>query len=290
MEACSSAHHWGRCFERIGHHVLLLPPHDVAKYRKGQKTDRTDAKALLEAHRNEEICPVPIKSTDQLAMTSLHRLRSRWMASRTAGLNTIRGLLREFGCHIPVGASHVLPQVTAWLDDGSIHPALAPILRDALDEIRDLEARIRRLETQLEVLAKGMDDVRRLRSVPGIGLLTATALVAFVGSPQRFPTGRCFASFLGLVPKEFSSGHIRRRGSIPKRGDIYLRTLLIHGARAVLCHAKKTENPDGLRAWALETEKRRGHNVAAVALANKMARIAWATWKREEDYHTTSNH
>jgi len=131
-----------------------------------------------------------------------------------------------------------------------------------------------------------MDTVQRLRTVPGIGLITATALVAFVGSPRRFPSGRRFASYLGLVPKEFSSGAVRRRGHIHKRGDVYLRTLLIHGARAVLCHAKRRATPDGLRAWALQTEKRCGHNVAAVALANKLARIAWATWSREEDFRT----
>jgi len=288
MEACSSAHYWGQRFEQIGHQVLLLPPYDVAKYRKGQKTDRTDAKALLEAHRNEDIRPVPIKSPDQQALTSLHRLRSRWMASRTAGLNTIRGLLREFGLPIPVGAKRVVPQVTAWLDDDTVHPALAPVLRDAVQEIRDLEGRIQRIETQLGALGVQMEDVRRLRTVPGIGLLTGTALVAFVGSPRRFPSGRRFASFLGLVPKEFSSGGVRRLGHIHKRGDVYLRMLLIHGARSVLCHAKRCKNPDGLRAWALQTEKRRGHNVAAVALANKMARIAWATWNREEDFHTQS--
>lgn len=134
LEACSSSHYWGRRFQEIGHHVLLLHPQDVARYRKGQKTDRTDAKALLEAHRNEDIQPVPIKSPDQQALTSLHRLRSRWMASRTAGLNTIRGLLREFGLPIPVGATRVVPQVTAWLDEGTVHPALAPVLRDAVQD------------------------------------------------------------------------------------------------------------------------------------------------------------
>jgi transposase len=232
LEACSSSHYWGRRFQESGHHVLLLHPQDVARYRKGQKTDRTDAKAILEAHRNEDIQPVPIKSPDQQALTSLHRLRSRWMAVRTAGLNTIRGLLREFGLPIPVGAKRVVPQVTAWLDEGTVHPALAPVLRDAVHEIRDLETRIHGVETQLASLGADMDTVQRLRTVPGIGLLTATALVAFVGSPRRFPSGRRFASYLGLVPKEFSSGAVRRRGHIHKRGDVYLRTLLIHGARS----------------------------------------------------------
>jgi transposase len=286
MEACGSAHYWGQRFEAMGHRVRLLPAHDVARYRKGQKTDRNDAKAMLEAYRNEEVQPVPIKSPDQQALASLHRLRSRWVASRTAGLNTIRGLLREFGLPIPVGATRVVPQVTAWLEDDTIHPALAPILRDAVQEVRDIEDRMRRVETQLAALGAQMEEVRRLRTIPGIGLITATALVATVGSPRRFRTGRRFASFLGLVCKEFSSGSARRRGHIHKRGDVYLRTLLIHGARSVLCHAKRQAKPDGLRSWALETEKRRGHNIAAVALANKMARIIWSTWCREEDFRS----
>lgn len=288
MEACGSAHHWARRFERIGHHVLLLPAHDVAKYRKGQKTDRADAKAILEAHRNDQVHPVPIKSTDQQALGSLHRLRARWMATRTSALNNVRGILREFGFAIPLGATQVVPKVLAWLADGAIHPLLAPSIREALEEIGQLEQRIKSVERQLEAISSDVPDVARLRTIPGVGLLTATAIVAFVGSPHRFRSGRKFASFLGLVPKEFSSGNKRRRGHIHKRGDAYLRMLLVHGARATLCHAKRSKAPDRLRTWAIETEKRRGHNIAAIALANKMARIIWATWRTESDFVTAA--
>jgi transposase len=211
-------------------------------------------------------------------------MRSRWKGTRTSALNTVRGLLREFGLPIPVGAKQVVPQVTAWLGDGVIHPVIGPPLREMLDEIRQLEVQIKGIEVQLEAISLQMPDVARLRTIPGIGLLTSTALVAFVGSPHRFRSGRRFASFLGLVPKEFSSGSTRRRGHIHKRGDTYLRMLLVHGARATLCHAKRTKNPGRLHSWALETEKRRGHNIAAVALANKLARIAWATWKSDKDF------
>jgi transposase len=289
LEACGSAHHWGRRIAAIGHEVRLLPAHDVRRYRRGNKTDRADAKAILEAMRNEEILPVPIKSIDQQALTALHRLRSRWIATRTSRINTVRGVLREFGLPIPVGARSVVPRVREWLgEEDTIPGPLAPALSEACDEIGEIESRIRIAEIQLEAIGRRSDDVRRLRTVPGIGLLTGTALVAFIGDARRFPTGRRFASFLGLVPRENSTGQTRRLGPITKRGDTYLRTLLIHGARAVLWHAKKTPDPDRIRKWALEVERTRGHNIAAVALANKMARIAWATWTRKEDYRTAA--
>jgi transposase len=171
--------------------------------------------------------------------------------------------------------------------DSGLPDAIRPALATACDEIRDLEARIASVEHQLEALARETPVVPVLRSVPGIGLLTATALVAVVGDIARFPSGRHFASFLGLTPREDSTGLRRRLGAISKRGDCYLRMLLIHGARAVLCHAKKTDTHDRLRAWALEREQHRGHNKAAVALANKMARIAWAVWKKGLPYQDT---
>jgi transposase len=142
-------------------------------------------------------------------------------------------------------------------------------------------------ERQLEALAEQTPAVQRLESIPGIGLLTATALAAFIGDVQRFPSGRHFASYLGLSPREFSSGTQRRLGRISKRGDAYIRMLLIHGARSILCHAKKAKQHDRLRTWALALEKRTRHNTAAVALANKLARIAWAVWKHERDYVST---
>jgi transposase len=292
LEACGSAHHWGRQIQSLGHTVRLLPAHDVSRYRRGNKTDQADAKALLEADRNEEILPVPVKSVEQQALTGLHRLRSRWLASRTARINTVRGILREFGLFIPTGSRRVVPQVREWIaePDSQIPPPLRFALTDACDEIRQIEDRIRSIETQLLALGSQIPAVARLRSIPGIGLLTATALVAFVGDARRFPSGRHFASYLGLTPREHSSGSTRRLGHISKHGDTYLRMLLIHGARAVLCHARRLENPDRLRAWALQIQKLRGHNVAAVALANKMARIAWAVWIRDQEFKEVSCH
>lgn len=286
LEACGSSHFWGRQLRSLGHRVVLLPPHATRPYVFRNKTDRTDTRGLLEAFRNEDIHPVPVKSVSQQALTALHRLRSTWLATRTARLNTVRGLLREFGCIIPLGAQRVLPKASTLLadPDSGLPDALRPVFAEACNEIRDLEAHIRVVEAQLQALADQIPAVARLRSIPGIGLITATALVAFVGDIQRFPSARHFASYLGLTPRERSSGLIRRLGAISKRGDVYLRMLLIHGARAVLWAAAKRRTLDHLRAWALRLQETRGHNKAAVALANKLARIVWAVWKHDVDF------
>ena len=286
MEACGMAHYWGRELQKLGHTVVLLPPHQVRPYVTRNKTDRTDAKGILEAYRNAEIRPVPVKTVPQQVLCSLHRLRSGWLAARTAQVNTLRGLLRELGLVIPVGVEKVLPAVRSLIGDADsdIPDALRGVLATACDEIEALGRHLKLSERQLAALAEQTPGVERLQSIPGIGLLTATALVAFIGSIQRFPSGRHFASYLGLTPREYSSGLKRRLGRISKRGDSYLRMLLIHGARSVLCHAKQAQQHDRLRSWALGLQKRSRHNTAAVALANKLARIAWAVWKHDRDY------
>ena len=290
MEACGSSHHWARKIESLGHHVVLLPPHHVRPYVRGNKTDRTDAKGILEASRNEDIHPVPVKTVAQQVLTSLHRLRSGWVAERTARLNALRGLLRELKVFIPMGAENVVPALRALIEDAEseLPDALRNILYEACQEIRDIEARIKQTETQLEATARQIPAVALVRTVPGIGPLTSTALVAFLGNIQRFPSGRHLASYLGLTPKEFSSGLKRRLGRISKRGDGYLRTLLIHGARSVLLHARKSQ-PDRLRVWAHKLDKTHVHNKAAVAVANKMARILWAVWSRQTPYGSLIN-
>jgi transposase len=286
LEACGSAHHWARLLLSQGHQVVLLPPHAIRPYVLRNKTDQADAKALLEAYRNEDIRPVPVKSIDQQALTALHRLRSAWVAERTARINTLRGILREFGLTIPVGARNVVPRVHQLLDDtDSVIPGiLRPVLREACSEIGELEGRIHLVELQLRDFVHTSDLARRLTSVPGVGLITATALVASVGNVNRFATGRRFASYLGLTPREWSSGTRRTLGRISKRGDVYLRMLMIHGARAVLVTAKKLKQPDPIRAWAMNLQARRGHNKATVALANKLARCVWAVWREEREF------
>jgi transposase len=290
FEACGSAHYWGRRLEALGHRVVLLPPHATRPYVSRNKTDRADARGLLEAFRNRDIHPVPLKSVPQQALTALHRLRSTWLAARTARINTVRGLLREFGCTIPVGAHRVLPAAWGLLadPDSGVPDALRPALVEACTEIHELEKRMGLVERQLAALAEQTPAVARLRSIPGIGVLTATALVAFVGDVQRFPSGRHFASYLGLTPRERSSGLIRRLGAISKRGDVYLRMLLTHGARSVLWNARKRSTPDRLRTWALQVQSLRGHNKAAIAVANKLARIVWAVWRSDGEYREAS--
>jgi transposase len=286
LEACGSAHHWARQIKELGHEVLLIPPHTVRPYVTGNKTDRTDAKGLLEAHRNEQVHPVPVKSVNQQALSALHRLRSAWLAARTARINTIRGLLREFGIVIPLGSKRVVPLVQELLEDADsgLPDSVRPVLQEARTEILELERRMRLVEHQLRALARQLPVVHKLRTIPGVGLITATALIAFVGDVWRFPSGRHFASYLGLTPRERSSGLRRRLGAISKRGDVYLRMLLTHGARAVLWKAKSRTEPDRLRAWALQIERLRGHNKAAIALANKLARIVWAVWRRDVEF------
>lgn len=289
MEACGSAHHWARRFQRRGHAVTLLPAHDVRPYVHRTKTDRADAAGLLEAQRCGAIRPVPVKTPQQQGIQGLHRVREFHKAQRTAAINLLRGLLREFGVVVPIGATKIRPAVLTALEDAEheLPMTLRPALAALLDAVAQAEDRMRAIEDQLAAFAA--EDLRsqRLQRAGGVGLLTATALSASVGDFGRFPSGRHFASSLGLTPREHSSGTRRRLGRVTKRGDVYLRMLLIHGARAVLRSAKvarQRQQPlDRTRAWALALAERVGHNKAAVALANKTARRLWAA-----EHHRTS--
>ena len=232
MEDCGSSHYWAREIRQLGHEVRLISPQYVKPYVLRNKTDRADVKGLLEADRNSDIHSVPVKTLAQQQLTALHRIRSRWMATRISRMNTLRGLLREFGLVIPVGARHVIPGAMELIEDAEVNlpDALRGTLNQMCTEIRELEARLQSVNGQLEALAAQTPVVARLRSIPGIGLLTATAMVGFVGDVTRFRSSRHFASYLGLTPREHSSGNTRRLGRISKRGDVYLRTLLVHGA------------------------------------------------------------
>jgi transposase len=284
MEACSSAHHWGRELQSLGHQVSLLPPAHVARYRLGNKTDRADARALLEAARNEKIARVPVKTLDQQAITALHRLRSGYLTSRTARINAVRGILAEFGIPIPKGARTFLPHAHRALDHDLIPAFLRESLFEALEEVRELEAKAAALKDQLQRLGNRIPTVQYLMTVPGIGILSATALLSTVGDIHRFRSGRSLANYLGLTPKEASSGLRRRMGRISKRGDTYTRMLLVHGARAALLAAHRVQEPDQLQAWAIRTQRARGHNIATVALANRIVRIAWRVWRDQRPF------
>lgn len=290
MEACGTAHHWGRSAQRAGHTVTLLPPAYVRPYVRRNKTDRSDAEALLEAVRSGQIPTVPVKSVAQQTIVGLHRIRDQWMTTRTARINSVRGLLREQGIVLPAGAGPAVRAIPALLEnaEASLSAHLCRMIALIYDEIRQLEDCIGRLERELRVVADADPVVGRLREIPGIGLLTATALIGVVGSIHTFSRARQFASWLGLTPREYSSGARRRLGGISKRGDVYLRCLLTHGARAVLrsAHRRTTakEPLTRLHQWALTVQSRRGHNKAAIAVANKLGRVVWAVWHHDQTF------
>ena len=294
MEACGSAHHWARELQARGIEVKLLPPRYVRAYVKRNKTDAADAAALLEAVRCADIVPVRVKSLEQQSLQSLHRVRSAWMATRTARINGLRGVCREFGIVIAEGSRVALEQIARVLaDPASAVPAmLRETLKLLIEEVRLLEARIAQLERELTVAAKASAACTTLLSVPGVGLLTATAMLAATGgSVSHFQDARHFASWFGLTPKEYSSGSTRHLGRISKRGDRYLRMLLTHGARSVLraaTVAQRCGRPlDPLRQWGLAVQRRSNHNKATCALANKLARICYATLRDQQPYATT---
>ena len=287
METCGSSHHFGRVAQGFGHTVKLLPAQHVKPYRIGSKTDRRDAEAILSAHQRESILPVPVKTVEQQTICALHRVRAALMKTRTARLNTVRGLLREFGVTIAEGAERVCPAVREALAESAVPVPLHATLLSMMAEAEELLDRSRQVEKQLKALCRAVPLVERLEEIPGIGLLNATAFSAMVGNFPRFNSGRKFASSLGLTPRESSSGQRRWLGPIRKAGDPYLRTLLIGGARSVLLAAHRTKRPHRLQVWALEVEKRRGRNRAAVAVANKLARIIWAVSARGVPFQPT---
>ena len=287
MEACGMAHYWGRVAQHHGHRVTLVPPAYVRPYVRRNKTDRADAEAILEAVRSGEMPSVPVKRIEQQALVAVHRVREQWMTTRTARINTLRGILREHGILLPAGAQTAVKAVPAILADADtpLPMHLRTILTSVHEEIRSIEARVADLERALRALADADPVATRLREIPGIGLLTATALVGTVGHIHAFRRARQFASWLGLTPREYSSGAHRRLGGISKRGDVYLRCLLTHGARAVLHAAHRRTNAQEpltrLHQWALSVQARRGHNKATIAVANKLGRIVWAVWTRD---------
>lgn len=291
MEACGSAHHWGRWLTGLGIEVRLLPAAYIRAYVKRNKTDVADACALLEAARCDEIVSVRVKSIEQQALQGLHRTRSLWMGTRTSRINALRGFCREFGIVIAQGSRLGVEQIARVLADP--HSAVPALIRRTMtllvEEIRLLEVRIAQIERELTALAKQSPACATLLSVPGVGLLTATAMVAATsGQVSHFRDARHFASWFGLTPKEHSSGATRHLGRISKRGDRYLRMLLTHGARSVLRAAtvavRAGRTVDSLRQWALAVQARSNHNKATCALANKLARICYATLRDDHPY------
>jgi transposase len=282
MEACATAHYWARELDALGHEVRLMPAQYVKAYVKRNKNDAADAEAICEAVVRPTMRFVPVKTAEQQAALLLHRGRERLVRERTALVNALRGHLAEFGVIAPLGLSNVGKLIAIIRDESDARlPALAhKVLQVLATQIEQLEAAVAALEKQLMAWHKSNPVSQRLATIPGIGPIIATAIAATVADPIAFRSGRELAAWLGLVPRQNSTGGKNRLGGISKRGNQYLRRLLINGASANLLRSKAT-NADP---WVIGLRRRRPSLVVAVALANKTARIAWAVMHRQEDY------
>ena len=284
MEACGRAHYWARVLASYGHEVKLIAPQFVKPFVKSNKTDRADAEAICEAARRPCMRFVGVKSVAQQDQQSLHRIRSLAVSHRTAQVNQIRGLLAEYGIEIPAGRHLVRKALPAILEDAEngLSESFRFCLWELHEELVHLDERVERLDQRIHRQARDDEQARRLMTIPGVGPLTATALLAAVGDVSAFRNGRELAAWLGLTPRQHSTGGRDQLLGISKRGDCYVRSLLVHGARAVILRVDKKS--DANSQWAQQLLSRRHKNVATVALANKMARIAYALLARGEQY------
>lgn len=289
MEACGSAHYWGRFAQALGHSVTLLHARYVKPHRQRNKNDRNDCDAILEASRAMKVNPVPVKTELQQMIQQLHRLREQWKGNRTQRINLLRSILHEFGIDAPVSVDAFLKAAPLLADNELLAP-IAPQLHLILADITQFSLAMDECEAQLAQLLQNDSVAERLDEVSGVGILTASAFMATVGQPERFRNGRMLSAWLGMTPRENSSGNKRQLGSITRQGNTYVRMLLIHGARSALLAAKRTatRSPDKLTAlqrWAVTCADRIGFNKATVALANKFVRICWAVWCHERRFN-----
>ena len=282
MEACGSARHWARKLRGFGHEVRLISPQFVKPYVKSNKNDAADAEAICEAVARPNMRFVPIKTVEQQAVLSVHRVRQGFVKARTAQANQIRGLLAEFGLVLPQGITNVLRRVPSMIDGAADLPAsMRQLIERLLENMKALERQVKELEVQIKAWHQGSELSRKLEKIPGIGPLAASAVVASIADARSFKNGRQVAAWLGLVPKQDSSGGKPKLLGMSKRGDTYLRTLLIHGARSAIVAAQRKGSTN---AWLSGLLTRRHPNVAAVALANKNARTIWALLAHEREF------
>jgi len=284
MEACSSAHYWGRELQKLGHNVKLMAPQFVKPYVKSNKNDANDAEAICEAVARPTMRFVAIKTIAQQDIQAVHRIRSELVQQRTAKVNQIRGLLGEYGIVVGLRVEtlrNALPLILEDAENG-LSTDFRVLLEGLQQDLTTLTGRVDDMDKKIKTLASSNTDANRLQQIPGIGPITATALVCAIGDGKQFKRGRDMAAWLGLTPRQHSSGGKDRLLGISKRGNAYLRTLLIHGARAVL---KVVGNKDDPRSrWLQNVCSRRNKNIAAVALANKNARIVWALLTQKTDF------
>ena len=291
MEACSAAHYWARKLQALGHTVKLIAPQYVKPYVKSNKNDAADAEAICEAVTRPNMRFVAIKGIEQQAVLSLHRVRAGFVKARTAQANQIRGLLAEFGVVVPKGLSHLRERVPEALEDASneLPGRVRVLLQRLLDHLKELDRQVGEVEVQIKAWHRESAPSRKLESIAGIGPITASAVVASVGDASVFKRGRQMAAWMGLVPRQHSSGGKEVLLGISKRGDTYLRTLFIHGARAVVRAvqvriARNEPARDRTEKWVRELLVRRKPNVVAVALANKNVRVAWALLTGDREF------
>ncbi len=284
MEACGTSHFWARELSGLGHEVRLMPPAYVKPYVKRGKTDAADAQAICEAVMRPTMRFVAIKSPDQQAALMLHRARDLLVRQRTQLVNMIRAQLAELGIAIAKGVQHALKLVERLLDGeaAEIPPLAAKVVHALAEQVHDVQSRIQVLEQELALWFRGNEVAKRLKTIPGIGFITASALAASVSDPQQFSSGRQFAAWLGLTPLQKSSGGSERMGRISKMGDRYLRRLLVNGATSQLRWARL--HPETASPWVVGLLARKPRKLVAVALANKAARIAWVVMARGETY------
>ena len=285
MEACGSAHHWARVLARLGHDVRLIAAQFVRPFVKSNKNDAADAAAIWEAAQRPGMRFVAVKTEDQQAMLAMHRIRQQLVRIRVMQVNQLRGLLYEFGVVLPQGrraSTDAAKAALASLAD-ELPAMLLDSLQDQLSRLHALDEQIARIEQRILNWRRHDDACLRISEIPGVGVLTATAAVSVIGQARTFRSGREFAAYLGLVPRQNGSGGKIKLGGISKRGDVYLRTLLIHGARSVISSSKHL--PEHLR----QMLSRRPTNVVAVALANKMARTIWALLAYGRTYKAASS-
>jgi transposase len=284
IEACGGAHYWARELGKLGHDVRLMAAQFVNPYRKSGKNDANDAEAICEAVGRPNMRFVAVKTEEQQAVLMWHRARTLAVTNRTALANQIRGLLGEFGCIISKGIRPLrreLPEILEDAENGLPHLARM-LLNDLLEQLREFDEQIEHYDRQIAQVARESEAAQRLMAIEGIGPITSTALVASVGDARVFQNGRQFAAWLGLTPHQRSSGGKTSLGQITKRGDRYLRTLLVHGSRALLRYVGRKS--DAKSVWAVNVMQRRHVNVAAVALAAKQARIIWAMLAKGTEY------
>ncbi len=284
MEACAGAHHWARELQSRGYTVRLIPPQFVKPYVKSNKNDANDAEAICEAMSRPNMRFVAVKHVEQQNIQATHRIRAELMTQRTAKANQIRGLVTEYGLVAPQRLSSLRAAIPGWLEDAEngLTDHFRSLLHGLWSDLLSVDDRVLELDRAIKRLANNNEVTRRLQQLRGVGPMVATALVATVGNAEQYHKGRQMAASLGLTPRQHSSGDKHRLFGITKRGDVYLRTLLIHGARAVVARAKHKD--DRLSRWVTNIATRRHPNVAAVALANKTARTAWAMLRNETNY------